>query len=255
MFYRTIESDAGITRQQGVTVAEHETISDRLFQRLRAEILSGELAQGGLHSIYALAERFDVSRTPTRDAVLRLADAGLVTIERNRGVRVRGIGVDDIRRIFELRLLLEVPATRFAAAHQAPERSRLLEGDLEIMLAAVRSGDTSAFVERDIVMHERILDAMGNERLVAQVRALREQTVVIDASTFGRSRSLDDVHAEHLPIVRAVIDGDVAAAGAEMTRHLVQTALLLMRQVAAHTGELLPANWPADFLVASAASQ
>lgn len=231
----------------------HETISDRLFQRLRGEILSGELAQGSLHSIYALADRFDVSRTPTRDAVLRLAEAGLVTVERNRGVRVRGVGVDDIRRIFELRLLLEVPATRFAAAHATSQRSRMLEEDLEIMRDAASSGDITAFVERDIVMHERILDAMGNERLLTQVRALREQTVVMDASTFDRSRSLADVHGEHLPIVGGVIAGDFKTAGDAMTRHLSQTAMLLMRQVAGRTGESLPARWPEDLLASVSA--
>lgn len=232
---------------------ERETISDRLFERLRTEIVSGALAEGSLHSIYALAERFDVSRTPTRDAVLRLAEAGLVTVERNRGVRVRGIGVDDIRRIFELRLLLEVPATRFAAAHCTPERARLLEEDLEIMRAAAQTDDVAAFVERDIMMHERILDAMGNDRLTAQVRVLRELTLVMDASTFDRSRGLEDVHAEHLPIVAAVLEGDPRTAGDEMNRHLRQTAVLLMRQVGDRTGEPLPDSWPDDLLASVAA--
>jgi len=232
-------------------MGERETISDRLFQRLRAEIISGELAEGSLHSIYALADRFDVSRTPARDAALRLADAGLVTIERNRGVRIRGTGVGDIRRIFELRMLLEIPAARFAAAHCTAERAAQLTGDIEAMRAAVDAGDVSGFVARDIVLHERLLGAMDNERLVAQVRALRELTLVMDASTFERSRSLGDVHGEHLPVVRAVIDRDPAAAGAAMSDHLVRTARLLMAQIARRTGETVPHDWPGALLDAA----
>lgn len=240
-------------RYQEAAVGTRETISDRLFERLRGEILSGELAQGSLHSIYALADRFDVSRTPTRDAVLRLAEAGLVEVERNRGVRVRGIGVDDIRRIFELRLLLEVPATRFAAVHRTAEHVRLLEQDLEVMLHAARADDAAAFAARDIVMHGRLLEVLDNGRLTSQVRDLRELTLAMDASTFDRSRGLAEVHAEHLPIVEAVRASDTRAAGDAMTRHLRRTADLLMRQVAERTGETPPTGWPDDLLASVAA--
>ena len=80
--------------------------TDRVHALLREEIVSGKLTSGSLHSIYALATRYGVSRTPVRDAVLRLSDSGMVRIERNRGVRIRGLGVHDIREVFETRLLI-----------------------------------------------------------------------------------------------------------------------------------------------------
>ena len=95
--------------------------SDAALALLREEIITGALAGGSLHSIYGLAERLGVSRTPVRDAVLRLADAGMVAIERNRGVRIRGLSVDDVRKVFEARLLLEVPAAAHAARHGSDE--------------------------------------------------------------------------------------------------------------------------------------
>ncbi|MFI5426488.1 GntR family transcriptional regulator [Aeromicrobium sp. UC242_57] len=91
--------------------------TDRVFSSLRESIVSGEFPAGSLHSIYRLADLLEVSRTPVRDAVLRLADLGLVTIERNRGVRIRGVSVADVRAAFELRLMLEVPAAALAARH------------------------------------------------------------------------------------------------------------------------------------------
>jgi len=229
-------------------VGERETISEKLFQQLRQAILSGEFEPGSQHSIYALAERFGVSRTPVRDAALRLADAGMVTIERNRGLRVRGIGAADIRGIFEMRLLLEVPAARAAAARVAggegAELLSILTDDLEALVAAVESADVTSFSGSDIALHDHILAALSNERVAAQVRALREATMLMDVSTFDRSRTLAEVHAEHVPIVRAIGDGDIRAAGEAMGQHLIGTALLLSGQVAERTGEALPEHWP-----------
>lgn len=230
-------------------MGERETISERLFQQLRRSILSGELEAGSQHSIYALAERFGVSRTPVRDAALRLADAGMITIERNRGLRVRGIGAAEVRSIFEMRLLLEVPAARRAAAGSGPELAQLLEDDVRRMADAAAAADVAAFSDGDVALHDRILATLGNDRIAAQVRSLREATLLMDISTFDRSRTLDAVHAEHLPIVQAIADGDVDAAGAAMARHLIDTALLLSRQAADRTGERLPDVWPDEAIL------
>ena len=229
-------------------MGERETISEKLFQQLRQAILSGEFEAGSQHSIYALAERFGVSRTPVRDAALRLADAGMVTIERNRGLRVRGIGAADIRGIFEMRLMLEVPAARAAASRVAggegTELLSILDDDLAAMADAVESADARSFSESDMALHDHILAPLDNERVAAQVRALREGTMLMDVSTFDRSRTLAEVHAEHVPIVRAIGAGDIAAAGGAMAQHLIGTALLLFGQVAERTGEALPDRWP-----------
>ena len=56
---------------------ERTSTSDSVFRKLRSAILSGELQQGSLHSIYEFAEKYEVSRTPVREAVLRLADTGM----------------------------------------------------------------------------------------------------------------------------------------------------------------------------------
>jgi len=87
-------------------VTSRTTATDRVFALLRERIVGGDLVAGSQHSIYRLSEQLEVSRTPVREAVLRLADLGLVEIERNRGVRIRGVSVADVREVFELRLLL-----------------------------------------------------------------------------------------------------------------------------------------------------
>lgn len=219
--------------------------TDRIHEALREGILSGELASGSLHSIYQLAERFGVSRTPVRDAVLRLADTGMLTIERNHGVRVRGLRVKDIRDVFDVRLLLEVPATARAAANATPELVAALQECLRSLEAAASASDFSSFMREDRHLHSLLMQAGGNERLAAIVESLRDATQARGVSTADHSRSLQQIQHEHVPIVDAVQRGDSDAAARVMSAHLIETGRLLMRQVAALSGEETPEGWPA----------
>jgi DNA-binding GntR family transcriptional regulator len=223
--------------------------SDQVFAALRDAIVGGELATGSRHSIYELADRFGVSRTPVREAVLRLADTGMVTVEKNRGVRIRGLSVVEIAEIFELRLLLEVPAARFAAAQADAALLDALVERLEAriagMQAAIAADDVSAFLEHDRGLHDDILAGYANERMRRTVSALRDATQAMGASTMNRTRGLQEVEVEHLPVVAAIRARNAEAAASAMREHLERTARLLMRQMADVSGEPVPAAWPA----------
>lgn len=218
--------------------------TDRVHALLREEIVTGALAGGSQHSIYGLAERLGVSRTPVRDAVLRLADAGMVTIERNRGVRIRGVSVHDIREVFEARLLLEVPAAAHAARHGSDELLQELGDRVRGLTGAVEQHDEGEFTRLDRELHRAIMMSAGNERLAGLVESLRDVTQAHGVSTIDRSRSIRDVQVEHVPIVDAIRSRDADAAASLMRDHLTTTALLLMQQVAATTGETPPDAWP-----------
>jgi len=203
-----------------------------VFASLRESILSGEFPAGSLHSIYRLADLLDVSRTPVREAVLRLADAGLVTIERNRGVRIRGVAVTDIRSVFELRLMIEVPTAAYAAAHASAADVRLLESELDGMRDAAAADDERRFTAHDRALHHAVGAVLGNAKAQQEVAALRDSIQTRGASTLHRTRGMPEILAEHVPIVEAIAAGDPAAAAARMEEHLVNTADLLMSQAA-----------------------
>ena len=84
-------------------------------------IVSGELAPGSVLRQEQLSEQFDVSRTPVREALRRLAALGLVSFEPNRGVRVRTISRDELHEAFLVRAELEALATEVAATKITPE--------------------------------------------------------------------------------------------------------------------------------------
>lgn len=200
-----------------------------VLTKLRQAIMEGDLEVGSRYSIYQLAERFGVSRTPVREAVLKLAEAGMLIVERNRGVRVRGLSAQDIHEIFELRLLLEVPSASSAAELRDPELAVRLRSGLERMRRAI--DEPASFARHDRELHAEILRSTGNARLVRQVDALRDATQAMGVSTMNDSRSARQIVQEHGPIVEAIATGDGPAAAAAMRAHLAETRRLLMQQV------------------------
>jgi DNA-binding GntR family transcriptional regulator len=224
-------------------MAARITTTDRVFASLRESILSGEFPAGSLHSIYRLADLLEVSRTPVREAVLRLADIGLVTVERNRGVRIRGVSVADIRSVFELRLMIEVPAAAYAAAHASDDDVRVLEAELDAMRAAAADNDEQRFTAHDRALHHAIGSILGNPRAQHEVAALRDSIQTRGASTLHRSRGMAEILGEHVPIVEAIAARDAKAAAAHMEEHLVSTASLLMAQAATQDDPEPESGW------------
>jgi DNA-binding GntR family transcriptional regulator len=190
------------------------SLTDQAAAAIRRSVAEGSLQAGALYSAHDVAERLGVSRSPVREALLRLAEAGLVSFE----------------EIFELRLLLEVPAARTAARRADPSLDADLRSELAAMDRAAARGEPGLFMRHDRALHARILDAAGNRRLAATVAALREATVVLGASTVARSRDLHDIWAEHAPIVAAVEARDAAAAARAMREHITNTGRLLRDQ-------------------------
>jgi DNA-binding GntR family transcriptional regulator len=208
------------------------TTTDRVFAILRESIVTGEFPAGSLHSIYRLSDLLGVSRTPVREAVLRLADIGLVSIERNRGVRIRGVTASDVREVFELRLLLEVPTAAHAAVHADVETVAALQAELQHMRRCAEADDEPRFIQHDRLLHHTIGAALGNARLQAEVATLRDSIQARGATTIHRSRSMTELAEEHAAIVEAIALRDAAAAAQHMRQHLVHTANLLLQQVA-----------------------
>lgn len=96
------------------------SLTDQVADAVRAAVRSGDLTPGRLYSAYQMADLLGVSRSPVREALLRLAEAGMVALERNRGFRIAVPGAREIAEVFHLRLLLEVPAVERVAASPPP---------------------------------------------------------------------------------------------------------------------------------------
>jgi DNA-binding GntR family transcriptional regulator len=213
-----------------------DSLADQAVTAIRSAVRDGTLQPGRLYSAYQLAGYLGVSRSPVREALMRLAEAGMVAFERNRGFRIVIPGPAEIAEVFQIRLLLEVSAARRAAEVTPVGLVAGLAAEHASMQAAVAAHDEARFMQHDQRLHRLILEAAGNARLTALVDGLRDATRTLGASTADRSRELGDIAAEHVPVIAAIRAGDGAAAGAAMAFHVAHTGRLLVAQAVAAGG-------------------
>jgi DNA-binding GntR family transcriptional regulator len=197
---------------------------------IRAAVDEGKMKPGVLYSAYQLAEALGISRTPVRDALLRLEEVGLIRFENRQGFRILQPQPREIAEIFAVRIALECPAVARSAQsgdHLLAERLTALRRQMD---DAARADDETAFSALDVRLHDTLLDAAGNQRARQIIAALRETTRLLGASTAGTTRSLLDIAAEHDPIIDAVVAGDATVATEAMRAHLLATGKLLLIQ-------------------------
>ncbi|MUL49402.1 GntR family transcriptional regulator [Mycobacterium sp. CBMA293] len=219
------------------------SLKDQAYAYIRDAIVSGELEDGSQHSVYRLADHLGISRTPTREAVLQLAEAGLVTVERNRGIRIHGITVADIRDIFELRLLIEVPATAYAAVNGDDDFVSAMRSEASAMESSTVAHDDERFKAHDRALHDHIISVLNNGRMSSTLGGLRDVTRAHGAWTGHNTRDVRDIMAEHELIVDALAARDPKRASDAMRTHLIRTGTLLMEQIAPRTGEQIDPAW------------
>jgi len=206
------------------------SLTAKVTEAVRAAIVSGELVAGRLYSANELAVVLGVSRTPVREALIKLASKGMVQFERNKGVRILQSTAQDLEEVFELRLLLEVPAARVAASGLEEQDFVQLGLSLRRMHEAAEGGDEKSLAESDRAFHNLILEGAGNQRLASFVDSLRDMVLTRGVSTARASRTLHDIAHEHDAILERLQARDPEGAAGAMLAHLRQTTTLLLAQ-------------------------
>ncbi|MFC6356588.1 GntR family transcriptional regulator [Luethyella okanaganae] len=204
-------------------VRAQQSLTEQAHSALRNAIASGQMRPGEMHSVAELALQLGVSRTPVREAVLQLARIGMVEVRRNQGVVVLARTEEDVARIYQLRLWLEVPAVEIAASTASPAQKEQIRKAYSQMLSAAEIGDQSRLEHADTQFHSLILNVTDNPRLVSVVRELRDLLMSRNQTTTGKSQSLLEVAHDHDDILAAIENGDGPAAAACMRVHLETT--------------------------------
>jgi DNA-binding GntR family transcriptional regulator len=215
-----------------VLPSEAPSLADAVAVAVRDGIAAGELVPDQTYSVYQLAALLGVSRSPVREGLLRLAEAGLVEIRRNRGFRVLPPRAHDIEEIIGIRLALEPYAARLAAERGTGDQHAAIRSALRAMGDAAGRGDDPSFWAADRALHDLLLRAAGKPRTAAIVEALRTTTALLGPPTTAGGRTLTQIHTEHEPVVTAVLARDGGAAEAAMRAHLDATRTLLAARLA-----------------------
>ena len=205
--------------------------SDRAYATLLDEIQSGALAPGSVLAEVEQATRLGVSRTPLREALGRLAAAGLVEQASPRVTVVAGIDADDIRALFVVRRALEEMAARLAAA----TGDRAVFADLAAEFGAAEpTGDADAYYAL-IARFDAALDAaVGNDYLASSLRMVRTHLVRVRRLARDNPRRLTASVAEHRLIAAAIAAGDADLAADATHVHLHNALTSILESLEAH---------------------
>ncbi|AQT82944.1 GntR family transcriptional regulator [Mycolicibacterium litorale] len=202
--------------------------AEQVYTALREEILTGELRPGTSLSVLKMADRFGASRTPVRDAFLRLESDGLVSLIDRQGARVSPISIRGVRDLFEIRTMLESDATRrvAAAAEQDEKIGELFAGLRAEFEAIAGQDDTPArrdrFYELTEAYDQAVIATTRNQhlsRIIAELRPHSARLRIIAHSP----RRLEESLSEHLAMCDAILAHDPGAAASACIEHLAKT--------------------------------
>jgi DNA-binding GntR family transcriptional regulator len=204
--------------------------AERAYNFAKWAILNAVYTGGEVITEAGLARELGVSRTPVREALLRLEVEGLVTLEPRRGAVVAEFSMHDVEDVLEARVLVE----NHTAARSFCNRGTLLpaaEAIHEEMKQRRNERDTAGFTDADRRFHELIVDAADNAVLSSIYRMLRErQTLFTSVLVRGRPDRMDAAVAEHDKIIDALAGDDEAAFCTIVNEHL-QWSIALAREV------------------------
>jgi DNA-binding GntR family transcriptional regulator len=208
----------------------HRQLKDTVYLQLRDDIVTGVLPPGAALREAELATRFGVSKTPLRDALVRLSKDGFVEIPPYRSAVVVGYSRTDLREIYELRELLEGACARQAAFHISADALAELSRIVRASALCVRRSETDAEVapgredeltalldQFDLVMYAQ----SRNGRIDEMVGNIRGHIQRIGRLTTGIPGRLAKSVPEHQAIYEAIVQRDGAAAESLMRRHIL----------------------------------
>ncbi|MDK3258256.1 GntR family transcriptional regulator [Blastococcus capsensis] len=220
---KTPRRDAGADDLSLPQVGQRRNLRQEITVALRAALVTGEMRPGVLYSAPTLAEKFGVSATPVREAMLDLAGEGLVEPVRNKGFRVSELSEKDLDEITYLRQLIEVPAVGDVASAMDDAmrpRAEALRPMARTIVRLATERDLLAYVEADRQFHLALLELTGNRHLVDLVANLRARSRLYGLQQLADRGELGRSAAEHEEIVELVVHGRAAEAADLMRRHI-----------------------------------
>jgi DNA-binding GntR family transcriptional regulator len=203
-----------ISLAQGQASIRAPRSSDTVYARLKQRILDNRYPPGAQILESAIAAELDASRTPVREAFVRLQQEGLLEIVPRHGVRISALSPDDMREIYEVLMSLEPTAVELLAARR-PDPAELAEliSSCAAMEAALEGvPDLQAWAAADEAFHLNLARLCGNGRLAAMIMQVWDQAHRARMFTLSLRPLPIKSTAEHRAVVEAILAGDVERA-------------------------------------------
>lgn len=194
-------------------------LSDKAYQLIRHKIITLELPPLSAIDEQALMEDLQLGRTPIREALQRLVAEGLVISAPRRGMYVAEIGITDLQKIFEMRMVLEGFCARLAAQRISAEQLGQMRAVI-LELEHTTDGDSEALMDIDERFHHLVYLAADNAFLAATLGRLHALSHRIWHLTLDRIGDVRGAMEQHIAIATALQEGDGARAEVLLQQHV-----------------------------------
>ncbi|MAW46835.1 MAG: GntR family transcriptional regulator [Rhodospirillales bacterium] len=193
-------------------------IRDGVYDQIRADILSCALIPGSTVYENELAQRYNVSKSPVRDALLRLQEHGLVEVLPRKGYRICPISIADAHDLYEMRVLLEKSSVGRACDEASHEQLVSLDKFRE-----VDDGDLAHWVMYNRLFHKSIAELSGNTRMAkitCEVIDQFDRLTFVGVSNTNKIASGERFVSEHCEIIDALQSRDRSKATSLIMKHI-----------------------------------
>lgn len=214
-----------------VTMDEFLPLRDVVFNTLRKAILTGELKPGERLMEIHLANRLGVSRTPIREAIRKLELEGLVIMIPRRGAEVAQITEKSLKDVLEVRRALDALCVELACERITEEGKAKLREACSEFEKATKTGDVTAIAEADVALHDIIVEATGNARLIQLINNLSEQMYRYRFEYIKDESRHEKLVEEHRMIYESIIEKDKEKAAKAAKLHIDNQEKSIIRQI------------------------
>ena len=209
---------------------QSSSLTDVVQREIERALLAGEYAPGSKLNEAALALSLGVSRGPVREAFRTLEEAGLLRTEKNRGVFVRAIPLDEAAEIYDLRAVMEELAGRLLAQFITPMQLSELEQLVREMDQAVSVHDIDTYHSLNLRFHERLLEMSGNRKLLSLYKKLTRELTLFRRANLAQGDAMPVSASEHHHIVSAIASGQPDAAAQALYLHVMTSKERTLRR-------------------------
>jgi phosphonate utilization transcriptional regulator len=214
-----------------IELVRQQSLTSLVQREIERRIVAGELTPGAKLNEAELAAAMGISRGPVREAFRALEQAGLVHTEKNRGVFVRQVSLEEANEIYEVRAALEAQIGRLAAKRVTPALLERLRDIVKRMHAVGRTRDPDAYFPLNLEFHETLAEASGNRALATNYRRVVNELNLYRRQAIMRNVDIIPVSTkEHAAIVDAVARGEAELAERLLYAHVLDSRARLHDQ-------------------------
>ena len=203
-------------------------LNEVAYEEIKNMILVGELVQGERVLLDKMAERMNLSITPVREALNKLAQEDLIQMTPRTSYQVVRLDQDDIKDILDIRELLEVFALRSAGDGL---RNFPVEGMKALISKSYSSDNYMEFIEADLLLHRTIISIAKNRKLQKLFDLIYNGIRILAIPSAQVPGRIEKSNQEHLALLKEIGEGNIEKAVEHLSNHIRQVKALLLKTI------------------------